>query len=227
MAIGPIEEAEFQAKFTWGRNTPKHHNLSVADLQDILNNPDWTKAVFSRDPVSRYISAFQSKCGRVDADGSVHCNHAFGVDSNITDASVQSFQKILEVKDKGPEKVFKNPHWRPMSRFCGGLEYSIQNYNFVHELNRTTAPRLVRDLLEKIEVEPSLANNLIDYVVKTGGSHKKWERGKVFDQLGISMRFSKTHKAEHSTGHSQQSYLGNILWWRCGEVETPTKSLRY
>ena len=57
-----IEEVKYQMANLWFRNTPQHHNLTSEDVELIFQNPNWTKAVFYRDPVTRFLSGFRSKC---------------------------------------------------------------------------------------------------------------------------------------------------------------------
>ena len=193
------EEAKFQAKFTWRRNTPSHHNLTVADLEDIVNDPKWTKAVFYRDPVSRFVSAFQSKCGFGDnMNGRKHCIEAFG--RNVTDGSIESFHTALDIINEHPEQVFSNTHWKPMNQHCGGLKTSIDQFQFVHQLDPKTSGRLIRDLLTNIGVESNLTDDLIEYVVRTGGTYRLWEQEQVRQKFGLKMGFSATNRRRHNTG---------------------------
>eukprot|EP00538_Stauroneis_constricta_P012147 CAMPEP_0119546894 /NCGR_PEP_ID=MMETSP1352-20130426/1131_1 /TAXON_ID=265584 /ORGANISM="Stauroneis constricta, Strain CCMP1120" /LENGTH=155 /DNA_ID=CAMNT_0007591647 /DNA_START=47 /DNA_END=510 /DNA_ORIENTATION=+ len=46
-------EASLQAGHLWFRNTPHRHKKSLADLENIFKDPEWTKAVFYRDPIKR------------------------------------------------------------------------------------------------------------------------------------------------------------------------------
>jgi hypothetical protein len=193
------EEAMFQAKFTWRRNTPSHHNLTVSDLEDIFNDPKWTKAVFYRDPVSRFVSAFQSKCGFGDnMNGRKHCIEAFG--PNVSDGSIESFRTALDIINERPDQVFSNYHWKPMNQHCGGLQTSIDRFQFIHQLDPTTSERLVRNLLTHIGVESNLTDDLIEYVIRTGGTYRLWEQEQVRQKLGIKMGFSATNRRRHNTG---------------------------
>jgi len=199
------KKAKFQSQCTWRRNEPQHHGLSRHDLEKILVDPDWTKAVFYRDPVSRFVSAFQSKCGHVDEDGQKHCEAAFG--PNVT-GSVEDFRKAVDEMAMFPEKrkqAFHNPHFAPMARFCGGLKHTLDYYDFVHLLDKKTAPDLVRQLLLHIGVKDDDVEYLIENVVRTGGTHVGVDSEEVEHRLGIRLHKSQTNKASHNTG-SRKSF---------------------
>jgi hypothetical protein len=161
-------EAKWLAETTWNRNQPSHFQWDREKLLEIVNNPNWTKAVFYRDPVARFASGFKSKCGRADPDGQEHCDGAFGKDQ-IADASVNSFQKALQILDTREAHVFGNPHFMPSTEFCGGLGSTIHKYQFIHALHPNTAPDLVQTMLLHVGVDPILAIKLKEYIVKKGG----------------------------------------------------------
>ena len=45
----------------WYKNTVQRHNITEAQLVQLLHDPTWMKAVFYRDPVERFRSAYISK----------------------------------------------------------------------------------------------------------------------------------------------------------------------
>ena len=206
------KEAEFQAETTWNRNTPRHHGLNRTDLLRLVNDEEWTKAIFFRDPVSRFVSGMKSKCGRADPDGVKHCDLAFG-EGVIKDASVPSFQRALDILDRNTEQVWKNEHWMPMTEFCGGLPTTIHKYDFVNQLNPRTAPDLVRNILLHIGVNANLTNQLINNIVKKGGTARWWQKQQVQKALGISMGFHSMQNQNHNTGTSisMREYFGGSM----------------
>ena len=156
-------EAKWLSTLVWFRNTPEHHNLNKKDMESILANPEWTKAVFYRDPIDRFVSAFQSKCGGFDPDGEEHCTDSFGhPNSTFSDA-------LHHIKTAN---TIQNPHFAPMSEFCGGLSNSLQYYDMVQELKRDTVGDHVRQLLQKVGVPADTIELLIENVVKTGGARR-------------------------------------------------------
>ncbi|KAG5176412.1 hypothetical protein JKP88DRAFT_159115, partial [Tribonema minus] len=46
----------------WGRNNMTVHGLTEADIDAYVEDPLWHKAVFFREPLVRFLSAFRSKC---------------------------------------------------------------------------------------------------------------------------------------------------------------------
>ena len=127
------KELMYQANDTWYRNTPEHHGLKKSDLEDMLQNPEWTKAVFYRHPLTRYLSAFRSKCEGWDWDGWKRCVDAFGFKKG-------GFAFVLNALLQNQTRAFNDPHFSPMSRFCGGLDNTLDYYDVVHRLSTNTTP---------------------------------------------------------------------------------------
>mmetsp|Transcript_10333 Transcript_10333/g.15879 ORF Transcript_10333/g.15879 Transcript_10333/m.15879 type:complete len:333 (+) Transcript_10333:131-1129(+) len=154
-------EANFQLrKDIWWKNTPEHHQLSKSDLEDMLADSNWTKAVFYRNPTERFLSAFRSKCEGYDNDGQDHCEMAFGNQTISFDAAMEFMQY---------SKLGENAHFDPMHGFCGGLLDTISYYDVVEELEAKTASSKVGSLLNKVGVPKRLADLLVHNVVQTGG----------------------------------------------------------
>ncbi|CAM9368434.1 unnamed protein product [Chrysoparadoxa australica] len=57
-----LKEPLPQTKLMLHMNTPEYHGLDIADLEGMLMDPAWKKAVFYRDPVTRFLSGYRSKC---------------------------------------------------------------------------------------------------------------------------------------------------------------------
>lgn len=183
------EEAEYQANFTWYRNTPWHHGTDKTQLENMLVDPEWTKAVFYRDPVTRFLSAFRSKCER-GRDSTPNCKRAFG-DRHA------SFDHVLNQVKNGTLPL--DPHFTPASEFCGGLGATLDYYDVVHELKAETAPSHVDALLRKIGVEPVLAQSLVDNVVRTRGMSYANETEQLAARLNVSVGIGKTQSEVHNT----------------------------
>lgn len=196
-----IDEAMYQAEKTWDRNPPEHHNMTVANVTDIFFHDDtWTRAIFYREPVGRFLSAFRSKCGGADQDGGMHCKQAFGPD--VTGDTVEDLRLALDQME-GPKKTKtkKNRHFAPMASFCGGLGNTLDYYDFVHELSHKTSPKLIRDLLLHVGVDADDTEQLVENVVKTGATNLTWETQVVKERLGIDLRRSSTNRPQHNTDH--------------------------
>jgi len=182
-------EATFQANFTWYRNTPRHHGLNKTQLEDLMVDPDWTKAVFYRDPVTRFLSAYRSKC-EAGHDTTPDCIRVFG-------KRFASFDEALARMEQGP--LPRNPHFAPASRFCGGLGATLDYYDIVHELNAETAPGHVEALLRKVGVDPETARALVDGIVRTHGAGGDQDKI-VAARLGVELGVGKTQLKDHNTG---------------------------
>jgi hypothetical protein len=70
------------------------------------------------------------------------------------------------------EQVFSDVHFAPQSWFCGGLQHTLQYYDFVHQLRPKTTAYHVRHLFQSLQVPPPISDYLIDRVVRTGGTQK-------------------------------------------------------
>jgi hypothetical protein len=240
-------ELLYQANNTWERNTPSHHNLTKSDLANLLVDPHWTKATFFRAPAPRFLSAYQSKCV-VREDRGVHCDAAFGKgagggeeggatttttknntsESKTTTTTVEvTFDDALHELSHHTSRVFSDPHFAPQSWFCGGLNHTLQYYDFIHQLRPQTAPDYVRHLLENINVPTNIVNYLIDTVVRTGGTEIQLDQAFVRQQphyqelkqrqqqrqqqqppiLDVTLKSHATQTKAHNTGSNK----GNVL----------------
>jgi hypothetical protein len=212
----PLGEAQRLAEGYWDLNGPKQYNLTLENLQDLLVDPAWTKAVFYRDPIARMVSGFRSKCGKVDKDY-YHCLQAFDREALDSLGSPAGFQKAVDkVQETNTERVFHNPHFKPMVDFCGGLEQTLEHYDFVQALSPTTGPQMIQTLLQKIGVDVTTIDYLIDNVVvqNRGASD---EDAKVVQGLrNITLHgdhkvlVNKNNKS-HSTGTEKGSVLRDYV----------------
>mmetsp|Transcript_148184 Transcript_148184/g.270024 ORF Transcript_148184/g.270024 Transcript_148184/m.270024 type:complete len:496 (+) Transcript_148184:99-1586(+) len=133
----------------WFQNDPYHRGYTKEDIEDILVNRSWHKAVFYRDPVERFVSAYRSKCEGQDTDGTWVCAESFGSPVASFPLAVERMKEIDERND--PEEEFKmNVHLRRQSSFCGGLQDTLKYYNTVEPLEKSTARSKVIKLLEDV-----------------------------------------------------------------------------
>lgn len=103
--------------------------LSISNISALIYDANWRKAVFYRDPLSRFLSAYRSKCERIDPDGAIWCSNAFGI-SNISfhEAVSQAYSYRIKI----------DPHFAKQSSFCGGLALAIAHFQDVHELDKSS-----------------------------------------------------------------------------------------
>lgn len=134
----------------WFRNTPAEHNLTMYDLERILMNSTWHKAVFYREPLERFTSAFLSKCTGIDEAAKLQCKGQFG---KHTLSFPEAVHKIAEFDAQGKsEDVSFDVHFKRMVDFCGGLGSTLQHYNTIEQLDIAKANRQVTALLKKVGV---------------------------------------------------------------------------
>jgi hypothetical protein len=195
VAKNPAEVAHL-ANFTWWRNTPKHHNLTKSDLEDILVNPNWTKAVFYRDPVMRFLSAFRDKCENTLVGKSSYCKRFASLGPNSS-----NFDSVLSQIQNGSLGLLKNPHFAFTSDFCGGLGSTIEYYDFVQELNSDT-PIHVEILLDKIGVAPGLVRSLVDNTVRSKATNVEEDRKRAIE-LGVELGLGPSQLKSHNTDASK------------------------
>ena len=108
----------------WFQNSPQALNYTKSDLEWILSNPEWQKAVFYRHPLDRVLSAYKSKCewtDNRDSDGNIHCQMALN-DPTIARSgnNTKDFAKVIKYlkdNDNPDAKDRANPHWAPQSEF--------------------------------------------------------------------------------------------------------------
>lgn len=205
-----LHEAKYLASNTWFRNTPSHHNISKSDLEDILINQSWTKAVFFRDPATRFLSAYRSKCVlHEDARRKNHCSKAFG--RPVLPWGSISFDRALFKLSHNTDHVFEDEHFAPAHRFCGGLGSSLHYYDFVHQLRTTTSADDIRRLLSIVGADPNTTDYLIDAVVRTGGTALEDDQAKLNELYPkgdyLHLSGSRTQRKDHNTGSNQGGTL--------------------
>ncbi|CAN0061183.1 unnamed protein product [Phaeothamnion confervicola] len=122
-----------EGRGVWFSNTPAKFGMERSDLEAALVNPAWTKAVFYRDPVVRFLSGFRSKCEAGHDEDWSHCSITFGERWPSFSAAVARMAV--------PEPRVEDEHFRPQAEFCGGLETTLAHYDFVSELTTPEAMR--------------------------------------------------------------------------------------
>lgn len=99
------------------------------DLANITREKGWKWAVFLRDPLVRYLSAWGSKCWQKE-DGGSNCVPR----GDFTkDASLADFLAHVSANVEDPSPTAANPHWALQQAFCGGLR-NAGGYDFVGHL---------------------------------------------------------------------------------------------
>ena len=114
--------------FRW--SPTKHIPRDINTVNALLRNESWQKVVVYRDPMERFLSAFNSKCLMGDHDGKEHCHKPLGLKHPTIPA-------VADRLANGP--LVCDPHWIPMARFCGGTVGSAweqyTHHVFLHHLD--------------------------------------------------------------------------------------------
>lgn len=102
--------------------------LSPAECTDIINDPTWTKAVFLRDPVERFLSAYLDKIVRVPGAR----RYYFDTEGEVPLEQFISFA-LEPDRHSSPHRGLgpaTDAHWRPQS-LLGGIGKFIDSFQFV------------------------------------------------------------------------------------------------
>ena len=125
------------ANFHWWQSSPDKFNTSFGAFLTLLGNPWWRSVVVYRDPIDRFVSAFQNKCLLKDRDGAKHCHRVFRL--NASQMSMEAVAAGL------PAYGYSNPHWIPQSHFCGGTVRSAWA-SYTHHILLSNLSRQLPDL---------------------------------------------------------------------------------
>ena len=135
-------------KNMWFLNDWRRLGLKMKDVVGMLRNESWHKAVFYRDPVDRFVSAYLSKCvlkskAGSSRKGSKHCRDTFGK----YNATFQSAIEVMRQVD-----AIGNAHWLQQFQFCGDLRNKLFSFDTVELLEPETMNRKVKHMLRKANI---------------------------------------------------------------------------
>ena len=118
---------------TWRWSTPECLGMNMNDVvKNVYLDPSWHKAIFYRDPIVRFLSAYTSKCvpGHDPLRLSVkHCVRAFG-SWNISLS--HALRRLNETKK------MNDIHFIPQSNYCGNLTKYFRYYDTKINLDNTS-----------------------------------------------------------------------------------------
>ena len=170
------------------KNRPFLSRHSCTEIENYLNDPTWTKAVFFRDPVERLLSAYLNKI----ENGSYITKRLFNAGAG--DISFDQFVEIVADNNKqadNPRGLHNNtdPHWKPQY-LTSNIEKFMPCINFIGDFANLQNDS--RRLLEKV----SLWN---EYGLSGWGAN------------GNKMMFetNNAHNKTNSTDHQQRYYSVN------------------
>jgi len=158
----PFNITNFEVGCYWWTASPNYIALSDQQLRSALEDPLWTRALFFRDPLERFLSAFLSKCGLGDSDGEFMCRKVFphlveaaggSIGVSFADAAAAVSRPDWEWR-RGQEMN----HFRPQAHFCNGtLWYPSQHYNIVVQIESSRPSSFIKGaavMLRRAGVDP-------------------------------------------------------------------------
>ena len=127
---------------------PAAFNVSFAKFKRLLKDDSWNRVLLYRDPIERFVSAYQSKCLLRDRDGRKRCHNVFQLEEPSIEAVVARL----------PRYGYTNAHWAPLSHFCGGTvgaAWSAYSHHIpLHNLS-AAFPELLRGRVQTARCTPS------------------------------------------------------------------------
>lgn len=168
---------DFEAGCDFGTVTPAAVGMAGSRLEAALGDVAWTRAVFFRDPLDRFLSAYLSFChdaiqvsepdpddpdsaagSSSDLDPDSWCYHVFGEDFPLFEDVVAKLRS-RDGQDF-PDSDSAHNQWRRQSSFCGGvgahsLKSPAESYDVVAQLERDSAPQMVGAMLQRVGIEPA------------------------------------------------------------------------
>ena len=146
--------ADFELGCSWTSTSAAAQNVSAAALWRAFRHevPGWVSAVFVRDPLERFLSAYLSKCtpGQ-DPDYEV-CQNVFG-HKYVSLAHAVTVIQARNGKDFSPG--WAQGHFRHQRSFCNGTVGTPGAFDRTYVLDRGTSRRDMDDLLHRIGVNLS------------------------------------------------------------------------
>lgn len=148
-ALGPL----------WFRNTYWQHNYSKEELRHLFVNSSWHKAVFFRDPLERFIAAFETQCGSNESSHLSRCTAMFGTSPLSLSEAIKRFHGNVD-------EALSSDRWGSgqlmrQIQFCGGLGDTLSFYDTVVRLDPSTVHGDVEELLTVVGVPSERAKAFV------------------------------------------------------------------
>jgi len=164
-----------------GASQPEHIGYGLEKLNSILHNKTWRKMVVLRDPMTRLLSGYISKCEKHEdspcvSKGTYHYTDGCDKDemNTIPNGNCENFEKFTYVKKPVPFGRFVrklkstfpddreawadhhfNLHFYPQHKFCGGLHRTIGHYTHVGWIG-TSLGKHVHSLIDAMRSDPTV-----------------------------------------------------------------------
>jgi Sulfotransferase family len=184
-----------QQSSIYNHHSITHYNIPLHTLSEYISDPTWTKAMFYREPLSRFLSAYRSKCEHFDKDGKIICRKSFGANFVSFEVAVKGlFKRILPSCDV---------HFAPQSTFCGSLSKSIQYYTYAIELNQSRLRDDTIRILDVVNITSSqdVKDEIDIQLPSIGGSNTS----------SSNVNKSNSSSIFHNTNHTTHASDTNVL----------------
>lgn len=140
--VSSISPPPFPEHPSWTYHQPPDHNLYAADVSRILRDPTWQKVVIYREPLSRFLSAYRSKCEGYDGDGV--CEAVFhGPTPSFADA-IRNM--ILQ------DNFHPDIHFIPQAELCN-LQMALPYFSDRFVLDRSSSFAKIKRILDQAHVD--------------------------------------------------------------------------
>ena len=146
-------------------NDRKGHRMSSykkvgLDWKEVTKDNGWKFAVFFRDPLERYLSAWGSKClreasGHLEGNGA-RCDGEVVQESNDTESMIQAFERRVQTDvQKKLSTSTSNGHFMTqvdsIAR-CDSERFDMHAVNFLGSFSDGKASEVVHDMLVNVKV---------------------------------------------------------------------------
>lgn len=155
-------------------------NMTAVQLQSLTRDPTWFKAVFYRDPVDRYVSAYLSKCLAMKWKRR-HCKYSFG-STNV------SFEESIGILSRLP--AHGNAHWLQQYQFCDDLRPQLSRFNFIQEMESESINEKIRSMFAQAKL-PIYANTSrsIDRYFPQPAARTRMKSGDITDSASRAQHY--------------------------------------
>lgn len=155
-----------------------HETFTVAKANKVFQNLNSTRAVFVRDPLERFLSAFLDKCFSVGCKN-IYCDRMRSEGKTKSGDQITFSQAVSWILDQDLSEL--DGHFRPQANHCE-LDQRIDEYNVIglmesRNLASTASCLLERAGLERLNVingkegsepfwQPKTGEQTVDYLMK-------------------------------------------------------------
>lgn len=153
-----------------------HYDRQTAS--NMLTSSNWTKAIFVRDPIERFVSAWLDKAVRDNSYVQQHCCKHYHLEQSLcdkTESSIDAFVELYHVCDNG--------HWRPQNQRMPDPSYwNVIDFVGRMETIGEDAERLLRQIGAWDEYGTNgwgTSGNLTIFQGGTGRSHATSAKSKI------------------------------------------------